>query len=149
LQYSHQIKWKEISYNSFNLALICLFHSRHLFYSSLWWIIYALCFYLIDWLWFGLMVFNTTFNNILIISWRSFYWWRKPEYPEITTDLWQVTDKLDHIMLYQVGWYWFILSMFTFSVEMILYIGVYSSRQSVPCFYRDPGLLNELGSWIT
>jgi hypothetical protein len=24
------------------------------------------------------------------------YWWRKPEDPEKTTDLWQVTDKLSH-----------------------------------------------------
>ena len=28
----------------------------------------------------------------------QFYWWRKPEYPEKTTGLWQVTDK--HLKLY-------------------------------------------------
>ena len=27
----------------------------------------------------------------------QFYWWRKPEYPEETTDLRQVTDKLSHM----------------------------------------------------
>ena len=46
------------------------------------------------------MVFNPTFNNISVISWRSVYWWRKPQYQEKTTDMPQVTDKL-----YQIKWY--------------------------------------------
>jgi len=37
--------------------------------------------------WFRFVVFNATFNNISVISWRSVYWWGKPEYPEKTTDL--------------------------------------------------------------
>ena len=32
----------------------------------------------------------------------QFYWWRKPEYPEKTIDLSQVTDNLNHKKWYQV-----------------------------------------------
>ena len=50
--------------------------------------------------WF--MVFIAIFNNIAVYRSGRFYWWRKPEYLEKTTDLSQVTDKLYHIMLYRV-----------------------------------------------
>jgi hypothetical protein len=44
------------------------------------------------------MVFNPTFNNISVISWGYFIG-GKPDYPEKTIDLPQVTDKLYHITL--------------------------------------------------
>ena len=65
--------------------------------------------------WFGLvwfMVLTATFNNISVISWR------KPDYPEKNIDLSQVTDKLDHIVLY-----WEDLAMNGFKLTTLVVIG--------------------------
>ena len=50
----------------------------------------------------NVMVHNAIFNNISVISWRSFIYVEEREYPEKTKDPPQVTDKLDHIILYEV-----------------------------------------------
>ena len=46
------------------------------------------------------MVFNATFKNISVMSWRSVLLVEELEDLMKTTDLSQVTDKLYHIMLY-------------------------------------------------
>jgi len=50
---------------------------------------------MIDLIWF--IVFNATFSNISVISWRPVLVVEEAEYPERTTDHEQATGKLYHL----------------------------------------------------
>ena len=48
------------------------------------------------------MVFNATFNNSSAILSGQFYQWKKPQYPEKTTDLLQIKSLTNFIIEYYI-----------------------------------------------
>jgi hypothetical protein len=76
-----------------------------------------------------LMVFNATFNNISVISWRSVLLVEETGGPR--ENYWQDTDKFYHIMLYTSPW-----SRFKLTTSVVIGTDYIGHSNKMPRFSR-------------
>jgi hypothetical protein len=75
------------------------------------------------------MVLNATFNYILVISWKPFYWWERPREKHWSAP--SNRKKCYHIMLYRIHTAWAGFELTTFMMTGTYCIGSFKSNYRI------------------